>query len=93
MIIDDPEQPCCKKCVEVKNPCRPVKEDTVRLNFTDPDGGVCISQPIDIQRCEGSCSDSSMSTKYVYVTYVLVPLSVCLYLSVNVPTNQYVDNY
>lgn len=70
VIIDDPEQPCCKKCVQVKNPCRPVREDTVRLNFTDPDrsGGVCVSEPVDIQRCKGSCSDSFMSTKYVYVT-------------------------
>lgn len=65
VIADDPEQPCCKRCVPIKFPCRPVVEETVRLNYTDSvSRRLCVSTPLSVTKCQGSCSDSFYATRY-----------------------------
>jgi len=56
-LIDDPEDPCCKKCVTNKTCERKVVE-TRPLNFTHPTHGLCVSEPLEVSNCEGTCGFS-----------------------------------
>ncbi|KAK7506023.1 hypothetical protein BaRGS_00002745, partial [Batillaria attramentaria] len=66
VMIDDPENPCCQICIEIKYPCRPVQQEVISLNYTSPVlNAVCVSEPISISRCEGSCAPSSQTMQYM----------------------------
>ncbi|CAG5119771.1 unnamed protein product [Candidula unifasciata] len=50
---------CCPACVEKPKICRPetVSNEVLRVNTSD--GGECVSEPVQIRQCVGSCGTST----------------------------------
>jgi len=54
----DPEDPCCMICEPILPPCQKEVIETKTLNFTNTDYGVCVSPPLEVSHCVGSCGFS-----------------------------------
>jgi len=55
---EDPNDPCCMVCKPRMKPCEKQVVETRTLNFTDPNHGLCVSDPLEVSNCVGSCGFS-----------------------------------
>jgi len=65
--VPDPNNSCCKICKPRMKPCEKKVVESKTLNFTHATHGRCVSPPLDVGRCEGSCGFSkSGGDHYAY---------------------------
>merc|ERR1712025_961943 len=55
---EDPEDPCCMLCKPRMKPCEKQVVETKMLNFTQAPYGFCVSPPLEVSSCVGSCGFS-----------------------------------
>lgn len=58
-LINNPNDTCCPLCVKKPTVCQIQYDKTVTLNFTDPNNGICVSGPVDMKICNGTCGPST----------------------------------
>ncbi|XP_005107625.1 SCO-spondin [Aplysia californica] len=73
MLEDNPDDPCCPKCVPRMKPCEDKVVGSTKLNYTSTNSGLCISEDIEIKVCEGSCGFSSSGGNY-FASYSQDPI-------------------
>lgn len=56
--VEDPEDPCCMLCQPRMKPCEKQVVETRMLNFTAAPYGYCVSPPLEVSSCVGSCGFS-----------------------------------
>jgi len=55
---EDPHDACCMICEPRMKPCEKQVVETKVLNFTDSTYGLCVSPPLEVSNCVGSCGFS-----------------------------------
>jgi len=62
--VPNPNNTCCTICKPRMKPCEKKVVETKRLNFTHDNHGNCVSPPLDVAKCEGSCGFSKSGGSY-----------------------------
>merc|ERR1712025_1306703 len=60
LVYDDEGDECsCPRCEPKTEPCTAVPDKKETLNFTDSTSGICVSDELDLMKCQGTCGMST----------------------------------